>query len=482
MPFQLSDTVNKEKVFLVRRSELEGRIDPSFNLARKRNLINSVYPKFNLGKLCRSLTGGTPSKSNPDFWTGVIPWVSPKDFKQFYIEDSTDHITEEAIQDSSTQLIPENSVLIVVRSGVLIHTIPIAVTTKSVTINQDIKALLFCELVLPAYAAYYIYIFQKLILPLITKHSTTVQSVNTEQFERLNLIVPPLSIQEMVIAKMDSALAVKKQKEAQAQQLLGSIDTYLLNELGIELPPEDEDTIGQRMFVRKFSEVNGGRLDPFFHIPYLVRLDNLFKSKAGASLRHYANSYASGATPSKDESDIHYTTADKGIPFIRVQNLSITGELQLTDLVYITHETHNGMLNRSKVFEGDLLVKITGVGRMAVASIAPEGFVGNINQHVVVIRTGSKEVSRWLATFINLDSVEKIASKRATGGTRPALDYPALFSLPIIFPPLEKQNEIAAHIQTIRDQAKQLRAEAAAGLEQAKREVESMILGEGVES
>lgn len=300
-----------------------------------------------------------------------------------------------------------------------------------------------------------------------------------------NLLIPPppsQTIQNKIVTKRNAAYAAKKQKEAQAQQLLDSIDTYLLNELGIELPPEQENSISQRMFARKFSEVSGGRIDPFFHIPYLVRLDNLFKSKEGASLRHYANSYASGATPSKDESDIHYTTADKGIPFIRVQNLSITGELQLTDLVYITHETHNGILNRSKVLEGDLLVKITGVGRMAVASVAPEGFVGNINQHVVVIRTGSKEVSRWLATFINLDSVEKIASKRATGGTRPALDYPALFSLPIISPPLEKHNEIAAHIQTIRDQAKQFRAEAAAGLEQAKREVEAMILGEGAES
>ncbi len=131
--------------------------------------------------------------------------------------------------------------------------------------------------------------------------------------------------------------------------------------------------------------------------------------------------------------------------------------------------------------EGDILVKITGVGRMAVASVAHKGFEGNINQHVVVIKTGSKETSRWLATFLNLTSVEKLASKRATGGTRPALDYPALFSLPIIFPPLEKQNQIADHIQTIRNQAKQLYAEAAAGLEKAKQGVEAMILGDALQ-
>lgn len=194
MVFQLSEAVSKDSIFLVKRSELEGRLDPSFNAARKKTLIKSVYPIIHLGKLCRSLTGGTPSKGNPDFWTGSIPWVSPKDFKQFYIDDSIDHVTEEAIQTSSAQMVPENSVLIVVRSGVLIHSIPVAVTTKKVTINQDIKALIFCAKVLPAFAAYYIYLFQKSILPLITKHSTTVQSINTEQFERLNIVVPPITI------------------------------------------------------------------------------------------------------------------------------------------------------------------------------------------------------------------------------------------------------------------------------------------------
>lgn len=88
------------------------------------------------------------------------------------------------------------------------------------------------------------------------------------------------------------------------------------------------------------------------------------------------------------------------------------------------------MLKRSQVSACDLLVKITGVGRMAVASIAPKGFEGNINQYVCVIKTGSKEVSETLAAFLNSDIDEKLASRRSTGGTRPALDYPAYFLFP----------------------------------------------------
>ena len=100
--------------------------------------------------------------------------------------------------------------------------------------------------------------------------------------------------------------------------------------------------------------------------------------------------------------------------------------------MYINKETHNGLLARSQVAEGDLLVKITGVGRMAVASVAPQGFVGNTNQHMVVIKTGDPELSKYLARYLNLDIVEKVASRHSTGGTRPALDYPSLKNIPVI--------------------------------------------------
>lgn len=95
----------------------------------------------------------------------------------------------------------------------------------------------------------------------------------------------------------------------------------------------------------------------------------------------------------------YYVEKENGIPFLRVQNLSPTGILEFDDCKYINEETHNGMLKRSQVKEGDLLVKITGVGRMAVASVAPVGFEGSINQHVCVIRTGKKKLVKRLQRF-----------------------------------------------------------------------------------
>ena len=186
-----------------------------------------------------------------------------------------------------------------------------------------------------------------------------------------------------------------------------------------------------KIFIVNRSEIEG-RLEPEFYRPSLSSLENKIRSLATHKLREYAISLAGGATPKKTEAESFYTDSENGIPFLRVQNLQTNGELSLAGCIYINEETHNGLLARSQVSEGDLLVKITGVGRMAIASVAPDGFVGNTNQHMAVIKTGDASLSKYLARYLNLDLIERIASRHSTGGTRPALDYPSLKSLPII--------------------------------------------------
>lgn len=186
-----------------------------------------------------------------------------------------------------------------------------------------------------------------------------------------------------------------------------------------------------KIFIVKKSEIEG-RLEPNFYRPSIATLEKKIRSLSSKRLRSYAQSFAGGATPSKRESEKYYSDSQIGIPFLRVQNLQTDGELSLNGCIYINEETHNGLLKRSQVSGGDLLVKITGVGRMAIASVAPEDFAGNTNQHMVVIKTGNHSVSKYLAHYLNLDIIEQIASRHSTGGTRPALDYPSLKNIPII--------------------------------------------------
>ena len=128
-----------------------------------------------------------------------------------------------------------------------------------------------------------------------------------------------------------------------------------------QLSPELDSN---KVFLVKKSELEG-RLDPFCYIPKLVELDKKIKSKTKYKLKDFAKFRTSGATPNKSNDDL-YSDIKNGIPFIRVQNLSTTGKLNQKDFVYISKEVHEGTLKRSQVQEHDLLIKITGVGRMAV--------------------------------------------------------------------------------------------------------------------
>lgn len=186
-----------------------------------------------------------------------------------------------------------------------------------------------------------------------------------------------------------------------------------------------------KIFIINRSEIEG-RLEAEYYRPEINLLEKKLREKTSKRLKDFIIKVASGATPSVTEEDKYYSDEDNGIPFLRVQNLQPNGKLYLEDLKYINKQTHKKYLKRSQVAEGDLLVKITGVGRMAIASVAPEGFVGNTNQHMVVIKTENRKTSEYLANFLNLDITEKLATRRSTGATRPALDYPAIKSLPIV--------------------------------------------------
>ncbi|MEW6406832.1 MAG: restriction endonuclease subunit S, partial [Chloroflexota bacterium] len=99
------------------------------------------HATFSLAEAGTSVGGGTPSKKQADYWTGDIPWVSPKEMKNRDTSKSSLCITKEAIENSSTKLIIAPSVMFVVRGMILAHTLPVAVNRVPVTMNQDMKAI-----------------------------------------------------------------------------------------------------------------------------------------------------------------------------------------------------------------------------------------------------------------------------------------------------------------------------------------------------
>lgn len=210
-----------KKTFFVRLSNVSGnRLDCLFHQAILFNNFNSQFPTVALNKLVSTFCGGTPDKSNPNYWNGDIFWVSPKDFRGLEISKSEDTITEEGLKKSSTKLVAAENVLIVVRSGILQHTLPVAVNKIDTAINQDVKALEIKDKskLNPYYLTFYLNTFQDRLLPMIVKHGTIVQSVNTEQFDKLQIPIPPLKIQEEIAAHIQSIRTRAKELERDAHE------------------------------------------------------------------------------------------------------------------------------------------------------------------------------------------------------------------------------------------------------------------------
>ena len=83
------------------------------------------------------------------------------------------HISELGLKNSSAKMVPEKSILSVFRSGVLQHTLPVAIAEKPLSINQDIKALIVKDSrVIPEYLGYYFWTFGNRLLPLIVSAGT----------------------------------------------------------------------------------------------------------------------------------------------------------------------------------------------------------------------------------------------------------------------------------------------------------------------
>lgn len=153
------------------------------------------WQKVLITEVCHAIFGGgTPSKSYPEYFAGSIPWVSPKDMKSSVISDSIDHITEEAITHSTTNLVPANSVLMVIRSGILKHTLPVAINSVPVTINQDMKAFVPNESIKAAFLMHYFKAVENDVLSGV--RGVTADNIDFKAFQKRTIIVPPLVLQE----------------------------------------------------------------------------------------------------------------------------------------------------------------------------------------------------------------------------------------------------------------------------------------------
>ena len=190
--------------------------------------INNVkgWKTASVESLCTEIYGGgTPSKAHPEYYKdGDIPWVSSKDMKCEVIKDSQIKINQLGVENSTARMVPVNSVIIVIRSGILKHTLPVAINAVPITINQDLKAFIPNELVLAKFLSVQFKMHEKDILSGV--RAVTADNIEFNSLKQREMIVPPIELQQqydVFLSQVDKSRFVVQKALDEAQLLFDSL-------------------------------------------------------------------------------------------------------------------------------------------------------------------------------------------------------------------------------------------------------------------
>lgn len=160
------------------------------------------WPSAPLAELARFKSGGTPSKANPAFWGGNIPWLSAKDLKSFWLDDSEDHISKQALEDGA-RIVSTGAVLILIRGMTLLKEVPVGVTRCPVTFNQDVKGLIVDKSrILPEFLAYFLLARNQTLLGLVTQAGHGTGRLSADALAEFEVSIPPLPVQHKIISAL----------------------------------------------------------------------------------------------------------------------------------------------------------------------------------------------------------------------------------------------------------------------------------------
>ena len=463
--FKLSENIDPNKVFIINHSELEGRLDSFFYINRP-----DFHNTIRLSKIAK-IKGGKriPKDANysdidtPNLYLRVTDIDESTEFNYLNFKSISDELYEKLKRYE----VFENELIISIAGTVgktkVVKNIP---DKKRVILTENCVKILTNSDILPQYLNIVLqtnFLQKQIELSYI---QTTIPKLGIDKILGLKIPqIPPLEIQQQIVDLYEKAYAEKQQKEAEAQKLLDSIDDYLLGELGITLPKEDEHLLQNtdknniynldndnplvkngRLFLTNLSEVTGKRWDAFEFKNRKLKLgDGNYPNK---TLKHLAHLLKGQSITSNE--------IEKGdYPVIAGGQISP-----------YTHNRYN--------FKGNVIT--------ISASGAYSGYVWYHNYPifasdctVVFSKEESEITTLYLSEILKLKQKEIYNLQQGAG--QPHVYARDLEKINIPIPPLQKQKEITNKITAIREEAKKLQLEAINTLETAKRNIEQMILG-----
>jgi len=374
------------------------------------NTVNELPNNWEWTELGSVITkiigGGTPSKNKPEYWCGDIPWLTVKDMRTRRPTDAKDHISEKAVEESSTNIIPEDTVIIATRIGLgKVIRVP-----YKVAINQDLKAIIVPPEIDKGYLEYW-FVSKTYYLESIGS-GTTVKGIRLEQVRDLKFPLAPLVQQKQIVAKIE--------------QLFSHIDA------GIEALNTAKQRLKQyRQSVLKAAVT--GELSKEWRERNKVSYESWSTSRIGE-----ISLVQTGKTPKRS---IEEFWTGGTIPWLTssATNESFTHHADQ----FVTQAAIDAGL---KLFEqGTLLLAMYGEGKTR-GQVTEITFQAACNQACAAIIVDEKKAMKEYVRLRLNENYEQIR-KAASGGNQPNLNLSKVREISLPLPLIAEQAEIVLQVE-----------------------------------
>lgn len=211
-------TSNSKYVFLnfiAYREIEEWGYDKYFN---NNKIISPIYKSMKIKDLCNIGSGGTPSRSHQHYYNGNIPWIKTGEVIDDIILNTEEHISQEAINNSSAKIYPQGSLIIAMygQGNTRGRTAKLGIDA---TTNQACAVLFNInnDIVITDYLWYYLQTQYHNLRSMASGNNQP--NLNADKIKNYSVVIPPLSVQKEIVEHINEQKGQIRYCKLQAEHL-----------------------------------------------------------------------------------------------------------------------------------------------------------------------------------------------------------------------------------------------------------------------
>ena len=390
--------------------------------------LPSGWTETTLGDVANWGSGGTPSRSEPGFYGGTIPWIKSGELNRSYVMTAEEHITEAALKGSSAKLFPAGSVAIAMYGATIGKTAILgidAATNQACAVGAPIEGLIGKELLYR--------LLQNEKNAFIEKGKGGAQPNISQAVIKTHVIgLPPLAEQARIVQKLD--------------ELLGQVDTLKAR---IDAIPTLLKRFRQSVLATAFSG----------------QLTDEWRTQQQSIQPEWSTSHIGEISFVTKLAGFEYTKFVKyrlggDLKVIKAENAGKQG-FKYTDFSTIRSQ-EVASLTRSRLIGGELLMVFVGAGTGQVA-VVPKGDNWFLGPNIAMIKPNNELViSKYMELYCRSPQgwAETLSFQKSTA--QPSLSMKTIRQIKLPLPSIDEQTEIVRRVEQLFAFADNLEAKVAA--------------------